>query len=91
MNIGGQNVCSALIPVSLPAGKERHHDNHSQRLKHQLATVNEGSLASTKCLSLFLSLFLHTSLPLLLRYQPWVTSKTSERQTYMEMIGSDWQ
>lgn len=56
MNVRGQNVCSALIPMSLPAGKERHHDNHSQRLKHQLATVNEGSLASTKFLSLFLSL-----------------------------------
>lgn len=69
----GQNVCSALIPMSLPAGKEKHHDSHSQRLKHQLAAVNEASLAS-KFLPLSPSLsftsFLRTSLPLLLRYQP---------------------
>ena len=53
MNIGGQNVCSALIPMSLPAGREKHRDSRSQRLKHQLATVNEASLASTKALPSF--------------------------------------
>lgn len=57
MNVRGQNVGSALIPMSVPAGKEKHHDSHSQRLKHQLATVNEASLASVKFLPLFLSLF----------------------------------
>lgn len=57
MNVGGQNFCSALIPMSLPASKEKQHDSRSQRLKHQLATVNEASIASAKFHSLFLSLF----------------------------------
>lgn len=64
LNVRGQNVCTALIPMSLPAGKEKHHDSRSQRLKHQLATVNEASLASSKfLLSLFLPLSLFHFLP----------------------------
>lgn len=89
MHVRGQNVCSTLIPMSLPAGKEKHHDSRSRRFKHQLAAVDEGPLASTKFLPLFISLLLHTSLSLLLRHQPSVTSKTSKRRT--QMIGSDWQ
>lgn len=58
MYVRGQNICFALIPMSLPAGKEKHHDSRSQRLKHQLATVNEASLASDKLLPLFFSLSL---------------------------------
>lgn len=55
-NVCGQHVRSAATPLSLPAGKERHHDNHSQRLKHQLAAANEGSLASTNFLAISPSL-----------------------------------
>lgn len=67
MNVGGQNVCSALIPPTLPAGKEKYHDSRSQRLKHQLATVNEASLASAEFLALSLSLSL-PSITLLFHY-----------------------
>lgn len=37
---------SALILGILSAGTEKHHDSRSQRLKHQLATVNGASLGS---------------------------------------------
>lgn len=62
-NVCRRNVCSTEIPLSLLAGKEKHHDNRSQRLKHQLAAANEASLASAifPTISLSCSTFLFLS------------------------------
>lgn len=92
MNVCRRNVCSAEIPLSLLAGREKHHDNHSQRLKHQLAAANEASLASAifptislSCPSFFSSLlFSHL-------YQLCSTSKIQIRQTVIKRKCSDWQ
>lgn len=74
--------------MSLPAGKEKHHDSRSQRLKHQLATVNEASLASAK----FLPLLFCTSFTLLFHYcsdinRGWPQRPAEERHTH----SGDWQ
>lgn len=86
MNVRGQNACSALIPMSLPAGKEKHHDSRSQRLKHQLATVNEASLASAKFPPLFCShsfaptSFLHSHFTITAQINPeWPQTPVKEK------------
>lgn len=92
MNVCRRNVCSAEIPLSLLAGREKHHDNHSQRLKHQLAAANEASLASAifptislSCSPFFSSLFFSHL------YQLRSTSKIQIRQTVIKRMCSDWQ